>query len=331
MPFDPRPHLPTIAELRALWVGRRGLELPDAWLDDGLSSREADPALLAMLEDPFESVEDVADRLDRMERHLRDLGDRRSVFLTVYAAMTERVRAGIESSSAGDAGDGSGSEAITFEHPDWVRAYLVAFAERYRRALLSLERGSMADVPPAWRLAFNASTAGETLLIQDALLGINAHINHDLSYALRDVGIDPERAAKRRDHDRINAILERLVDVVQRALVEVYEAEGYRQIDAGLGRFDETFTLVALTESRTLAWRNAVALTDTGLAVLERLVHWRIRLLSVGAGAAILAPSADPALLEAFRLIEEGDPPLDDLHERFTERLFKVGHDFPRS
>lgn len=322
MSLDPRPHLPTIAELRALWVGHRKLGVPDAWLEDGMSPpREADPALLAMLEDPFESVEDVADRLSRMARYLRDLGDRRSVFLTVYAAMTERVRAGIESSSDGDADAETASGATTFENPDWVRAYLVAFAERYRRALLALERGAMADVPPAWRLAFRASTTGDTLLVQDALLGINAHINHDLSYALRDVGIDPNRAAKRRDHDRINAILERLVDVVQRALVEVYEAEGYRQIDAGLGRFDEAFTLVALTESRTLAWRNAVGLTDTGLALLERLVHWRIRLLSVGAGAAILAPSADPALLAALRHVEEGDPPLDHLHERFTERL----------
>ena len=101
---------------------------------------------------------------------------------------------------------------------------------------------------------------------------INAHINYDLAFTLRDVSIDPNRPSKRRDHNRINDILRRVVDVVQRALADVYGAEGYTDIDTLLGSFDEEFTLFGVTEARSLAWRNAVLLTDTGPALVRRFV-----------------------------------------------------------
>ncbi len=301
-----RTQLPTLAEMRAMSLAFR--RRSDSALG-GVRRRETEPdgQLLDLLGDPFESVADVRERLGATETHLRERSDRRSVFLTVYTRMTANVEEGI----------GSG----LFDDPGWVRAYLVAFADRYRVALVDWERGALDAVPEAWKVAFHASTRGETVLVQDALLGMNAHINYDLTYTLRDVGIDPNRSSKHRDHDRINEVLERLVDVVQRALVDIYGAGGYAAVDDLLGSFDEEFTLVGLTEARSLAWRNAVGLTDTRSRRIRRFVDWRIRVVSTGAGYFLLAPSAEPTVLRALRDVEDDDPPLAGLEAAFRRRL----------
>lgn len=284
-------------------AARRRLH-PGSWGPSGVRPPAPDEQLLDLVGTPFGSVADTRTRLREAEAYLRGRADRRSVFLTVYATMTGRVEAGIASGQ--------------FEDPDWIRAYLVAFANRYRRALVDFERGN--DVPAPWELSFGASYDSATLLLQDALLGVSAHINYDLPYALRSAAIDPDRPAKRRDHDRINRVLEALVDVVQRSLADVYDAEGYRRLDRQLGSLDEAFTLIGLTEARTLAWRHAVRLTDTRSALLRRLVRWRIRTVATGAGAAILAPSADPQVRRRLRAVEGDEPPLEALQAAIAAR-----------
>lgn len=301
--------VPTRAELRALRHAAPRL-LGGPHRPRKQSSRAPDEALLDLVAEPFNSVVDARERLQGTEAHFRELGDRRAVFLTVYAAMTAHVEAGIESG--------------TFEDAAWVRRYLVDFANRYRRVLVDVERGNWSALPEPWRIAFGASTGGDTLLIQDALLGINAHINYDLPYSLRDVGIDPDRPAKRRDHDRINMVLERLVDIVQRSLTEVYDAEGYRTLDTSLGSLDEQFTLLGLREARWLAWRNAVGLVEIPWALAREAVHWRIRAVATGAAGFILAPSADPTVLQVLRQVERDEPPLAAALQRFGERVDAV-------
>lgn len=296
--------VPSLSELRAITLAARRWLRPAAWPGTGYPT-DPDEELLAILADPFDSVDGTHQRLVEAESHLRARSDRRSVFLTVYAAMTDRVHAGIE--------------AGKFENPPWVRSYLIDFANRYRRALRDFERGD--PVPLPWEIGFQASMGDATLLIQDALLGINAHINFDLPYSLRDVSIDPDRATKHRDHDTINEVLQQLVDVIQRSLVDVYEAEGYRYLDQGLGSFDEEFTLVGLTEARSLAWRNAARLVDTRSAFVRRYVNWRIRAVSTGAAGFILAPSTDSGVLQGLRAIEGDNPPITPLVEAFQQRL----------
>ena len=152
------------------------------------------------------------------------------------------------------------------------------------------------------------------------MLGINAHINYDLAFALRDVSIDPDRPSKHRDHDRINGLLSQLVDVVQRALADVYDAEGYTRIDDVLGSFDEEFMLIGLTEARSLAWHNAVLLTDTRSALVRQFVNWRVRVVSTGAGYFVLVPSADRSVLRALRRVERDSPPIGPLLDAFRRR-----------
>jgi hypothetical protein len=206
---------------------------------DGQRNVRPDGNSLEVITDSFGSVSDVRTRLGNAEAYLRNRSDHRSVFLTVYTDMTVTVETGIESGA--------------FDDPDWARKYLIAFMDRYRNALVDFERGNLTEVSPAWRIGFRGSTNDDTLLVQDALFGIDAHINYDPAFARRDVSIDPNRPSKRRDHDRTNGTLRRLVDVIQRAFADVYDAEGYTRIDDMLGSFNEGFTFIGLREARSLA------------------------------------------------------------------------------
>jgi len=299
--------VPTAAEARTLLAAyRRRTRVDTAAIVAALADDEPDAALIDLASAPFGSVDDVADRLRRIEAHLRDDGDRRSVFLTVYTRMTATVSTAIDEE--------------TFADPEWVTAYLVAFAEYYRRALLAFERRRFDSLPEAWLLAFGAAERGETLVAQDALLGINAHINDDLTYTLRDVRIDPDRDAKRADHDRINEILARLTAIVQESLIEVYDAVGVRGIDALVDPLDDRAALLGLAGSRELAWRNAVLLADLPAWVGERYVGWRVRAVSTGAAAIVLTPQIDEETRRRIRRMEAGTDALSAFRDEFRRR-----------
>ena len=95
----------------------------------------------------------------------------------------------------------------TFEDPEWVEAWDVAFADLYLAALDADLPGR--PVPRPWRLAFDAPAACPPL--RHVLLGINAHVNYDLPQALlavisrrrlRRPGADGPAAARPRAHRR---------------------------------------------------------------------------------------------------------------------------------
>jgi hypothetical protein len=265
---------------------------------------ETDPALVELVEGSFDSLAGVHDRLRELETRLRAAGDRRAVFLTIYTRMTARVRDAVESGR--------------FADPAWMRRYTLTFADYYRRAFLAFERGD-GDVPDPWRVAFGTAVEGSGLVAQDAFLGINAHINYDLALTLRDVGIDPERAAKRTDHRAINDVLAGLVDAQQDALSELY-APGVSSVDTSLGRFDEALSLFSLTEGRAQAWRVGAVLTDTDSRLVRRYTRWVLRATATGGAAFVRSPALDPDLFAALRRVERGVS-LEEILELVDERL----------
>jgi len=303
-----RVTVPTVEEARALLTGiRRNAGVEADAVAASLADDAPDAALLDLVSAPFASVSDVDDRLARAESYLRDRGDRRAVFLTVYSRMTATVRTAID--------DGA------FLDPEWAASYLVAFAERYRRALVAFERRAFESLPRPWLIAFAAAARGETLVAQDALLGINAHITYNLTDTLEDVGIDPDRDAKREDHDRINAILARLVQAVQDALVETYDAVGIDGIDRLLDPLDDRLALFGLKGSREFAWRNAVLLADLPPWLAERYVDWRAETVSTGIAAAVLAPEIDADTRARLRAAETDIEAVASFHEAVRRRM----------
>jgi hypothetical protein len=287
--MSPSPDAPR-THLHRTWVGlRRGP--PDPASDD---VADPDSAVLALVADPFESVDDAHRRLVALERLFHARGDRRGPFLAIYSRVTREVGREIEAGSFGD--------------PAWVESYLVAFADLYREALFRFETGDTGALADPWQVAFESASAGRNLVAQDAVLGINAHVNYDLALALATVGVGPDRATKYADHRAVNDVLRRLVDEVQDRLADRY-APGLSDVDESLGRLDEALSFVALAEGRDTAWWAAAALADSRFGVRAAAARWFLRTSATGVAYLLLSPTVSRRLRDALREVERGRDP----------------------
>jgi len=141
---------------------------------------------------------------------------------------------------------------------------------RFRR-LRSAARAVDALADP-WYLAFEAAESGDSLGLQYATLGVNAHSNYDLVLALYDVGVGTDRDAKYADHCAVIDVVAGLDDETQDALAD-RDADGLVTLDSSLGRFDEWLTVATIDECRDSAWRTAVAM-DSRLRIRRRVARW---------------------------------------------------------
>jgi uncharacterized protein DUF5995 len=237
----------------------------------------------------YATLDDVVAGLSGLEQSALARHDRRAVFLTVYGQMSREMKRMIE--------------AGAFRDNDWVARYTVRFANFYREAYDAYETG--APVAKSWRIAFDTSSQGAALVSQDVLLGINAHINHDLALALEQVTIDPRRDDRLADHTAVNDVLQTITDAVSERISELY-APGLAVVDACGGTFDEDVSNFSIGIARENAWEAAVALANARADLERRAIR---RLLDVRASAVarlILVPNLNPVVIGVCRRIEEG-------------------------
>ena len=164
--------------------------------------------------------------------------DERWMFLSCYAMMTGNMLAAVESGE--------------FEDCEWVDALLHRFADYYFNALESYERGD-GTAPAVWLLAFDATQASGTHPLQSLILGVNAHINFDLVFALSDLlmlewlGLsDEQKRSRYRDHCHVNEIIFDTIDRVQDQVIERHNPE-MDVVDKLMGPLDEWLTSVSYT------------------------------------------------------------------------------------
>jgi len=184
--------------------------------------------------------------------------------------------------------------------------YQTEFANHYRRALHEYAVGHRSAVPNAWLLAFDGAASGETLLIQDALLGMNAHINYDLAFAIEQVKISPSTASRYLDHTRVNDVLAEVADEIAAALTSLY-GPNYAALDAALGSADELLLSAGMATARQNAWNNAVLLTGTSFWN-RWIVVGAIDAGAVTAGSLIAGLTLSPTLRNTLRALEGTNP-----------------------
>jgi len=250
--------------------------------------RPGDPELLALVSEPYTAADEVHRGLDALLSAFEAREDRRAVFLDIYARMTAAVGRRIERGA--------------FADPDWVREYLVAFANRYRVAVRDFESGDVGALADPWYLAFEAAEPGDSLVLQDAMLGVNAHINYDLALALDDVGIGTDRASKYADHCAIIDVIAGLVDEAQDALAD-RDADGLATLDSSLGRLDEWLTVATIDECRDSAWRTAVAM-ESRFQSRRRFARWFNDRTATGAAHLIRGSRSSAAVHETLTDLE---------------------------
>src|SRR5690606_13887811 len=149
----------------------------------------------------FTTVAEAVAGLSALEEVLYSRRDRRGVFVTAYLLITKTLQAWII--------DGR------FADDKWTERYLLALANLYRQALEAYEAQHRENVPKAWQQSLDTSRSGLALIIQDLILGINAHINRDLPFALVKAGIEKKTATRYQDHLLVNDALRETTDVVQ--------------------------------------------------------------------------------------------------------------------
>ena len=143
----------------------------------------------------------------------------------------------------------------------------------------------------SWRLCFDAAASGRTLVLQDVFLGVNAHVNHDLAYALSGVSIDPDRASRYRDPcrgqrgprrgDRNRADRRRSPACMPRA---------DRRWTTAPGSLDEMLSMFSLQIARESAWESALGLANARAEVERGIVRTLIGSRAAVMSRLLLAP-----------------------------------------
>ncbi|SDC50821.1 hypothetical protein SAMN04488104_100122 [Algoriphagus faecimaris] len=171
-------------------------------------------------------------------------GDRRHIFLQCYTLMSQNMYSAIR--------------ANHFKDCIWVSSLLVRFSEYYFDAL-DLYQANHPQVPRVWKQAHDATKNSETHVLQNLLLGINAHINYDLPLALYDCLENewptcdtPQRMLRKNDHELVNRIISASIDEVQDTIIKPI-APSLAIMDKMLGPIDEW-----LLSKMISAWRSDV-------------------------------------------------------------------------
>lgn len=191
----------------------------------------------------------VTDRMQETIAAWEGASDPRAVFLSCYQCMTENVLIAIAGGEFNDAA--------------WVDYLLHRFADYYFDALDDYETGAAAT-PAVWQLAHDLALDDRTAVVQKMLLGINAHINYDLVFALADL-LAPEweqltadqREARFADHCHVNAIIGRTIDAVQDDVMERH-SPSMDLLDKLLGPLDELIASRLISGWRDEVWQQAI-------------------------------------------------------------------------
>ncbi|MEO7398958.1 MAG: DUF5995 family protein [Ilumatobacteraceae bacterium] len=204
----------------------------------------------------------VDETLGEMRRRLDLLAsscDHHAVFALTYLHITAGYR-------EMNTDPGAFEDVVFMSHLDSL------FGQFYFAAFDAYSSGDIESVPPAWRIAFDQSAAGEISGIGDALLGISAHINRDLPFVLAQLGIvDPSGRTRRDDFDRVNTVF-------GGALLAVLK-EGAQRFDPALAQpkiggqpLDAANALALVRQWRDAAFHNAERLSATVTPEARRAV-----------------------------------------------------------
>jgi len=176
---------------------------------------------------------------------LRD-GSRLGFFAALYRKVTAKVKEGI---AEGRFDDGPRMEQLD-----------VTFANRYLKAMDQFRGGERPAL--CWLASFNAAASWRPIILQQLLLGMNAHINFDLGIAAAEISPGDELPSLQHDFNEINNILAGLVGQVQS---EIYEVSPWIRFLGNIDpKADTAIVNFSMDKARASAWNLATRLAPLG-------------------------------------------------------------------
>lgn len=217
--------------------------------------------------------QDIDEALDAMRSALDYFhreNDRRAVFLRAYYLITIAVHEATHQRGR--------HHGRVFMDPAWIERLAGKFASLYFHSLTTEARPG----ERAWKQAHRLAMGGRTSVLQDVLLGLNAHINYDLAYGIylnmveHDDGRDHLSLPRRKfDHDQVNDILVACIPQVKQSLTRDYGGE-IRALGDLAGNLGESLAGFGLAHYRERVWWSAVSLLSAADEAERALVHERL-------------------------------------------------------
>lgn len=248
----------------------------------------------------FRTVDDTLAGLKRIRNELIARQDRRAIFATAYLETTTTFRDWIRQRR--------------FESNERMEKYVVAFANAYRQALEDYERGEAA--PEAWRLAFDACRSDRSTVTEHLLLGINAHINHDLTFAILSAGLDVRSESCHRDHLRANEALREATPRVRQQVVAIFRPPGAWMSRVFARRIDEA-TASSFVHARNNSWAAATAIATAPSRQARNSFRRAVKRCSAVAAARIQANKNSPG--RSLELMGAANDSLSSARPRIAE------------
>jgi len=169
--------------------------------------------------------------------------NRVAAFNTLYLRITERVERALRTG---------------VNEPDFLEMLDVEFAKRYFDALDRWNRDDE-DTPDVWEVLFKRARELRMSPLVAAMLGVNAHINHDLALALiavwNDLG-EPGDDAIHPDYLLVNKIFYEEIPPLRQS----FSTEWQLAIDGFVGPLDDWSQRLLVTVTRARAWEQGLRL-----------------------------------------------------------------------
>ena len=159
---------------------------------------------------PATNIDEVIATLTAILDDARVKASRLGYFTGLYRRVTQSVKDGIA--------------AGRFQNGPLIAQLDVVFANRYLDAVARFQSGQKPT--RSWAVAFKTASDPFPLIVQQLLVGINAHINLDLGIATAAVAPGDRLPGIKAEFDQINAVLASLVAIVQKEIAEVSPAIG---------------------------------------------------------------------------------------------------------
>jgi Family of unknown function (DUF5995) len=228
--------------------------------------------------DPNSSNDCVAGRLScitaiekEMEQRFRPLAEacsHNAVFALTYLRVTQTYK-------------WSAQQPSYYVDMQWMNHAVAVFAKYYLRAYDTwLSDSSSPSLPQAWRMAFDAAANRRVAGSGNLMLGINAHINRDLAFAMAAAGLAaPDGTSEKLNFDKVNQVLSSVTAPLLAELAARFDPS-VQGPDTPYA-LDTTATTNLIFGWREQAWRNAEALADAPTEDTRALISQQIETNSV--------------------------------------------------
>ena len=191
-----------------------------------------------------QTIDEILERLDQVILVCRQHRSRLGYFATLYRNVTIKIKEGI---GAGIFDDGARMERFD-----------VAFANRYLVALEAFQKHE--PLSNCWRVAFTTANEYWPLILQQLMVGMNAHINFDLGIAAAGIAPGTLFPELRNDFDRVNDILGGMILKVR---ANINELSPWINFLDRLTQSEDKVINFSLGKARASAWLVATMVNST--------------------------------------------------------------------